>query len=313
MIRGQNAISHPSLPPATSPASSHPSGRAYNDASNLVVDKESQVRLSSRIKRVFYVSPDQPVTQGSQILEIYPHVHSAVPGNIYEADGIIYAMGSFYTSICPSLVLKGVGEAVARRRCRKILILNGGLDRETSKMTKASDYVRALVDHLNRAYAADPAMRLDNPPSSYVNCLFVPRGGEAIEVDEAELKRMGIRKIVEVEASKPPDALVFTKDEAKTRIVSSSSSTLDLAAIPPENKEHQLLYDTADLIRMLKKVLANARKSSDSFMSTNGIAGGGSSTSLASLAHATMASIPLPEDPMSDDSDEEWVSDHEVG
>ena len=36
------------------------------------------------------------------------------------ADAIIYGMGSLYTSIAPSLVLRGVGEAVAERRCPKV-------------------------------------------------------------------------------------------------------------------------------------------------------------------------------------------------
>lgn len=55
-----------------------------------------------------------------------------VCANLREADMIVYGMGSLYTSIAPSLVLRGVGEAVADRECPKVLLLNGCHDRETS-------------------------------------------------------------------------------------------------------------------------------------------------------------------------------------
>ena len=52
-------------------------------------------------------------------------------------------MGSLYTSIVPSLILQGVGKCIAQRQCPKVLMLNGGLDRETGGMT-AADIVRAV-------------------------------------------------------------------------------------------------------------------------------------------------------------------------
>lgn len=55
-----------------------------------------------------------------------------VCAHLRDADAIVYGMGSLYTSITPSLVLRGVGEAVAARECPKVLLLNGCHDRETS-------------------------------------------------------------------------------------------------------------------------------------------------------------------------------------
>jgi 2-phospho-L-lactate transferase/gluconeogenesis factor (CofD/UPF0052 family) len=35
--------------------------------------------------------------------------------DVQRADAVVYGMGSLYTSICPTLILDGVGEAVAAR------------------------------------------------------------------------------------------------------------------------------------------------------------------------------------------------------
>ncbi|KAI9018322.1 hypothetical protein DFJ74DRAFT_676791 [Hyaloraphidium curvatum] len=301
IIRGQNAISHP--PPAPG-ALGTTSPQAYASpaasSSNLVVRKDSQTFLHSRIKRVFYASSDISSADPTKPYEIYPPVHSAVPGNIYEADGIIYAMGSFFTSICPSLVLKGVGEAIARRRCRKILVLNGCIDRETHGMDRATDYVRAVTDHLNRVHSLDPEYRLDNPPSSYVNCIFVPRGSDAIEVDELELRRMGIKKIVQVETVRPAGSLVFSKERSggeegegarRGSAAQSSKSSLDpaYAAAGGDAAKPQVLYDTADLIRMLKWALTTHRRPATGDNGAAPAANGG-------------------EEPSEEGSDEGWVS-----
>jgi hypothetical protein len=58
--------------------------------------------------------------------------NDAVLREISAVDAIIYGVGSLYTSVAPSLVLQGVGEAVAARQVPKILMLNGSHDRETS-------------------------------------------------------------------------------------------------------------------------------------------------------------------------------------
>jgi 2-phospho-L-lactate transferase/gluconeogenesis factor (CofD/UPF0052 family) len=55
-----------------------------------------------------------------------------VCAHLRDADVIVYGIGSLYTSILPSLILRGVGEAVADRDCPKVLLLNGCHDRETS-------------------------------------------------------------------------------------------------------------------------------------------------------------------------------------
>lgn len=177
VIAGQNQISHPAL--AMSPHE---------------VNKKTWEPLPAPVKRVFYLSAEGD----AQEHEVAPLPNQRMLMELARAEAVIYGMGSLYTSICPSLVLKGVGEAVAAATCPKLLILNGGLDRESSSCQAhpgpmaASDVVIAIVDALNRRGASSRAgVQLDKDPSEYVTAVIVPRGGQ-LEVDEAVLKEMGL-------------------------------------------------------------------------------------------------------------------------
>lgn len=41
--------------------------------------------------------------------EVFPAVNPAVVTEVEASDGIVFAMGSLFTSICPALVLTGIG------------------------------------------------------------------------------------------------------------------------------------------------------------------------------------------------------------
>ncbi|XP_010052209.3 uncharacterized protein YNL011C isoform X2 [Eucalyptus grandis] len=131
VIRGQNEISHPTtgtMEPVKKECSSCPA-------------------LPSRIKRVFYLS-----REGTNSLhEVYPSANPAVLDQLRTVDCIVYAMGSLFTSVCPSLVLLGIGEIISSQACPKVLLLNGSHDRETSGFS-ASSFVTAITDALNRTY-----------------------------------------------------------------------------------------------------------------------------------------------------------------
>eukprot|EP00897_Mesotaenium_endlicherianum_P000001 jgi/Mesen1/10000/ME000072S09413 len=150
IIRGQNEISHPGWGCASpSPGEA----RRHSDKS-----EGSLVALPSPVKRIFYMA-----SEGTYLLdEVYPQVNPTVVEKLGCVDALVYGMGSLYTSICPSLVLRGVGEAIASRKCPKILLLNGTHDRETGGMS-AADCVRAITDALNRCYTKDLRFRLYHP------------------------------------------------------------------------------------------------------------------------------------------------------
>ncbi|KAL7592632.1 hypothetical protein Lser_V15G32355 [Lactuca serriola] len=180
IIRGQNEISHPT------------------NGSLQLIDKENSSTLPSRIKRVFYMS-----SEGSNLLhEVFPTVNPSVLEQLRNVDCIIYGMGSLFTSICPSLVLLGVGEVIASRSCAKVLVMNGSCDRETSGFG-ASCFVTAITDALNRTYGHLNNRLKNNQPSEYINTIFVPKDGE-IPVDMKSLATLGIVHVVSVESMKDP-------------------------------------------------------------------------------------------------------------
>ncbi|KAI0451397.1 UPF0052 domain protein [Xylaria acuta] len=111
--------------------------------------------LPSRISRIWYINP-----YGH---EIYPVANPKVLSSIAAARTVVYSIGSLYTSLVPSLILRGVGAAIRAAHVRqKILILNSSLDRETgpsgSRALTAADFVRAIA----RACAESEETRGDN-------------------------------------------------------------------------------------------------------------------------------------------------------
>ena len=177
IITGQNAISHPSAPTALpespniaihsynaqdpSAAVFHPPGgsksalqghhttAAYpiEDATlpgSLPTLRESQLQFSKSvdqplpapIERIWYINP-----YGQ---EMHPTPNPKAIAAIQTSDTIIYSIGSLYTSLAPSLILGGVGTAIANGPRFKVLILNGSLDRETGGF-EAIDFVKAVV------------------------------------------------------------------------------------------------------------------------------------------------------------------------
>nr|OQO30269.1 hypothetical protein B0A51_01817 [Rachicladosporium sp. CCFEE 5018] len=166
VITGQNNISHPSHPTAAVPvpparpasksgyATPHPTEEEdkIEDANPpgslpvlrkpaLAFSKMLEADLPARIERLWYINP-----YGQEIrMPANPRVLAALD----EATTVIYSIGSLFTSIIPSLVLRGVGHAIADPRVKsKILILNGTLDRETGPSTSpftALDFVAAIA------------------------------------------------------------------------------------------------------------------------------------------------------------------------
>ncbi|XP_044496364.1 uncharacterized protein YNL011C isoform X3 [Mangifera indica] len=181
VIRGQNEISHPT-----------------NGSMEPVKKERSAVpELPSRIKRVFYMS-----SEGRNLLhEVFPTANPTVLDQLNSVNCIVYAMGSLFTSICPSLVLLGIGEIISSRSCPKVLLLNGSQDRETSGFS-ASCFVTAITDALNRTYG-NPHKSLKNSPSQYINTILVPKDGE-IPLDIQKLASQGIFDVIVVDSGRDP-------------------------------------------------------------------------------------------------------------
>ena len=183
MLRGQSDISHP-----VAGSQELTDRRLVNKARGST----AELPLPSPVRRVLYLSTEET----DELHEVFPRVNPAVLQRIASADAVVYGVGSLWSSICPSLVPAGVGEAVLARDCAKVLMLNGTRDRETTGMG-VMDICRAIASSLNRQHARQAsrgAKPLSHPLSAYVTAVLAPDDCQ-FDLCDAELLRSGIRVI----------------------------------------------------------------------------------------------------------------------
>ncbi|KAL1654127.1 hypothetical protein SLS61_003129 [Didymella pomorum] len=206
-ISGQNSISHPSqstaldtlFPPTLSEVEEHdliedanlPGSLPTLRKQYIAFSKAAEEELPARIERLWYINP-----YGQEIrLAANPAVLSALAA----AQAVVYSIGSLYTSIVPSLVLKGVGEKIRDPGIRyKILILNSTLDRETGPSSapySALDFVSAIAKAGLNSQNLFPASPPRETLRQYVTHVIHLTGPGTPEVDKDELRALGIEAI----------------------------------------------------------------------------------------------------------------------
>ncbi len=206
-ITGQNSISHPSM---SSALDSHATPSTHDEVEEhdriedanlpgslptlrkqyITFSKADEEDLPARIERLWYINP-----YGQ---EIRLAANPAVLNALHDAQAVIYSIGSLYTSIVPSLVLKGIGAALSNPQIRhKILILNSTLDRETGPSVapySALDFVATIA----KAGANSKGV-LDTPPAhewrDYVTHIIHLTGPGTPIVDTEALRALGIEAI----------------------------------------------------------------------------------------------------------------------
>lgn len=158
--------------------------------------KADEEDLPARISRIWYINP-----YGH---EIWPHANPKVVDAIRRAGAVIYSIGSLYTSIIPSLVLRGVGAALAGSGVRyKVLILNSSIDRETGPSTApltATDFVLAIAraaaeSQGDFASSNDEGRDRGEDVARYITHMIYLDGEGAPKVNKEELAGMGIECI----------------------------------------------------------------------------------------------------------------------
>ncbi|KAF2825611.1 UPF0052-domain-containing protein [Ophiobolus disseminans] len=207
IITGQNSISHPSISTAlefgTAPSQSDeveehdriedanlPGSLPTLRKQYITFSKADEEELPARIERLWYINP-----YGQEIrLAANPMVLNA----LNDAQAIIYSIGSLYTSLVPSLILKGIGQAIDSPSIRhKILILNSTIDRETgpsSNPYSALDFIGAIAKACEESRGASGPMD-KSKYRNYVTHLIHLQGPGTPTVDKEELKSIGIETI----------------------------------------------------------------------------------------------------------------------
>lgn len=115
-----------------------------------------------------------------------------------DAHAIIYSIGSLYTSLIPSLILKGIGAAIANPAIRhKTLILNSTNDRETGPVASpfsALDFIAAIAKACAESRGLEGEVDKANY-RCYVTHLIYVVGPGTPKVDTEELQKLGIDAI----------------------------------------------------------------------------------------------------------------------
>ncbi|ORY28452.1 hypothetical protein BCR39DRAFT_534729 [Naematelia encephala] len=168
---------------------------------------EHEEPLEAPIERIFYINP-----YGQ---EIFPDPNPSFLAALSSRSTLVYSCGSLYTSIVPTLALRGVATAIATSSTlrAKVLFLNVVNDRETPGYT-AIEYVDAVVSTLRRSdrphkHGTSRGNGSAWPDSKLVSHLVYLEEG-AVEVDPAAIEALGV-KIVMVPKNIYGDTTLFSQ------------------------------------------------------------------------------------------------------
>jgi 2-phospho-L-lactate transferase/gluconeogenesis factor (CofD/UPF0052 family) len=217
VVAGQVAISHPSAPTAlpcdhAPPADHHQQlhprvaallgdDDAAEDATppgalpalrrpHIVFSKGADEEdLPARIERVWYINP-----YGH---EIRPAANPKAVAALRAARGVVFSIGSLYTSIMPSVALRGVGAALAGLPAgvARVLVLNSRTDRETGPAATpmgAVEYVRAIARAAGESMGESREEAEEGGCERFVTHLVYLDGEGTPVVDTEALELMGI-------------------------------------------------------------------------------------------------------------------------
>eukprot|EP00985_Skeletonema_marinoi_P003841 scaffold1671_cov206-Skeletonema_marinoi.AAC.3 len=114
--------------------------------------------------------------------EVDPEPNPSVLEAISNANCIVYGCGSLFTSVLPSLVLRGVGEEIVRKAVPRVLLLNGWHDHETTWMETSSDGnavvkqmdATAIVQTIASAFDRGNEQCKDDEDDSHDGCSVTP-------------------------------------------------------------------------------------------------------------------------------------------
>ncbi len=226
---------------------------------NIKFSKEEDEDLPARIERIWYINP-----YGQEML---PPANPRAVSAIKDAQAAIFSIGSLYTSIIPSIVLRGVGEAFRTTSARhKILILNGSLDRETGPSSlpfNAFDFVDAIVraGEQSRGVPWRPALRTSRSVDK-----FPPPSPPSERLPRAQLLDAGRATRMDIHASGRPALyrqyvthVIHLSGEGTPEVDREHLISLGIECIKLYGRRHLngkgMLYDRNALIGAIEAIL----------------------------------------------------------
>ena len=110
---------------------------------------------------------------------------------IREAEMVVLAPGSLYTSIIPNFLVSGIADAVRQSRALKIYVLNIMTQDGETDGYDADDHVRAILEHAGPG-VMDVCIANDAPVPPEIMEPYAKEGVSQLELRREDLEQMGL-------------------------------------------------------------------------------------------------------------------------
>lgn len=144
-----------------------------------IIAGESNIPLANKVIKRVFVQPDsvKPLPEAVR--------------SIREADLIVVAPGSLYTSTLPNLVVPNIAEALRETKAKVVYVCNVMTQAgETTRYT-ATDHIQAIIDHIG--YECIDAILVHNKPiTDAVRLKYAEENAVLVEYDSDRLARLGL-------------------------------------------------------------------------------------------------------------------------
>ncbi|WP_217588577.1 gluconeogenesis factor YvcK family protein [Lentibacillus saliphilus] len=147
-----------------------------------IVSGESHIPLANkRIERVF-LSPEpvHPLPNAIKAIE--------------NADLVVIAPGSLYTSIMPNLIIPGIDEAIKKTAGQVVYVCNVMTQSGETTGYTAADHVQAIFDHVGHG-SVDAIVVHNEPINKNVRAVYAEENAEPVVYDIDRLLALGLRII----------------------------------------------------------------------------------------------------------------------
>ena len=131
-------------------------------------------------------------------VRLVPEKPQALPAAvkaIEEADLVVIAPGSLYTSIIPNLLVEGVVDAIARTKAKCVYACNLMSQEGETEGYTAADHIRALHKH-SVSGLVDICIANCEDISEEMKAKYELEGAERLVADEKEFEKMGVELIL---------------------------------------------------------------------------------------------------------------------
>lgn len=130
-------------------------------------------------------------------IHLLPDAPNALPAAVQaieQADLIVLAPGSLYTSVIPNLLVSGIAEAICRSDSLKIYACNIMTQEGETDGYTVSDHVKALLDHGGKRLL-DICLVNSAPIPWYIARSYAEKGTEVLLCDQDVCQRLGVEVI----------------------------------------------------------------------------------------------------------------------